>query len=278
MSQHDYSITNSDANTGVTMRAAINAALQALASCNSGATEPATPYAYMWWADTTTGILKQRNAANDGWVNKCSLAGTPIEKALMTAQSILIAISNATPAALTVTEQTVIGRLTGGNIKSLSVAELTTLINAATDALKGTVILATTAESVTGTNTTKVNTPAGGQAKAEDERTRQAENSSEQIQHPIPAAERMLKAAPDGSPAQGSNTDAEVADAVAKRHTQNTDTGTTAASFRSNSGGFGPALLATGLTGNRDYTLPDINTMLAGSVAMAQDSYEIVVY
>jgi hypothetical protein len=78
-SQHDFAISAADANTGVTVRAAINAALQALASNNSGATEPATTYAYMWWADTTTGILKQRNAANDGWINKIHLNGTAIE-------------------------------------------------------------------------------------------------------------------------------------------------------------------------------------------------------
>jgi hypothetical protein len=49
-------------------RAAVNAALQALQSRNSGATEPAETYAYMPWADTTSGWLKQRNAANSAWI------------------------------------------------------------------------------------------------------------------------------------------------------------------------------------------------------------------
>ena len=74
MSQHDYDISTADANTGVTMRAAINAALQALAGNNSGATEPATKYPYMWWADTTSGYLKQRNAANTAWITVMLLA------------------------------------------------------------------------------------------------------------------------------------------------------------------------------------------------------------
>jgi len=74
MSQHDYDITTADANTGVTMRAEINAALQALAGNNSGATEPATKYPYMWWADTTSGYLKQRNAANSAWITVMLLA------------------------------------------------------------------------------------------------------------------------------------------------------------------------------------------------------------
>ncbi len=74
MSQHDMEITNSDANTGLTFRAAINAALQALVSNNAGATEPPTPYAYMWWPDTTTGLMKIRNAANNAWITIGTLA------------------------------------------------------------------------------------------------------------------------------------------------------------------------------------------------------------
>jgi len=68
MSQFDMDITTEDANTGITVRAALNAALQALISNSSGATEPTTKYAFMWWYDTTAGVLKQRNSANDGWV------------------------------------------------------------------------------------------------------------------------------------------------------------------------------------------------------------------
>jgi len=69
MSQHDFEITNADANTGITMRAAINAALQALVSLSSGAAEPTTTYAYQLWADTTSGFVRQRNAANSAWIN-----------------------------------------------------------------------------------------------------------------------------------------------------------------------------------------------------------------
>jgi len=65
MSQHDYIIDNQD---GASFRADINAALAATVTLNSGATEPAAPYAYMLWQDTTAGVLKQRNAANSAWV------------------------------------------------------------------------------------------------------------------------------------------------------------------------------------------------------------------
>ena len=101
-------------------------------------------------------------------------------------------------------------------------------------------------------------------------------NLYEQIQYPIPTSGYMLKAAADGSPATGTNTDTDVADAVTKKHTQNTDTGTTATSFKINTGGSEADLQTTGLTADRDYTFPDIDTKLAGSVLTAQNIVEII--
>lgn len=74
MSQHDFEITTADANTGPTVRAAINAMAQALATCSSGATEPSTTYAFQFWADTTSGYMKQRNAANNAWLTRWLLS------------------------------------------------------------------------------------------------------------------------------------------------------------------------------------------------------------
>ena len=79
MSQHDMEILTADANTGVTFRAAVNAALQALSTCQSGPTAPSPTYAYQFWADTTTGYLKQRNAANSAWVTLFKLADMTID-------------------------------------------------------------------------------------------------------------------------------------------------------------------------------------------------------
>jgi hypothetical protein len=73
MSQSDFQIDNVSRSL---FRTENNQALQALASLSSGATEPATPYAYMWWADTSANILKMRNAANTAWINKGSLSAT----------------------------------------------------------------------------------------------------------------------------------------------------------------------------------------------------------
>lgn len=67
MSQHDMDLANQP---GAAFRADANNALVALVGNNNGATEPATKFAYMDWADSTSGLRKMRNAANTGWINK----------------------------------------------------------------------------------------------------------------------------------------------------------------------------------------------------------------
>jgi hypothetical protein len=71
VAQHDYVISNG---TGAAVRSDLNGALGAIATNNSGATEPTPAYAYQWWPDTTTGLLKIRNAANSAWVTVGTLA------------------------------------------------------------------------------------------------------------------------------------------------------------------------------------------------------------
>ena len=73
MAVHDYVISNG---TGAAVRSDLNGALAAIVSNNSSATEPATMYAYQWWPDTTTGLLKIRNSANSAWVTIGTLAST----------------------------------------------------------------------------------------------------------------------------------------------------------------------------------------------------------
>lgn len=72
MSQHDMDLANA---AGASFRADLNLALVALVGQNSGAAAPATTFAYQFWADTTTGWLKQRNAANSAWIYVQPLAG-----------------------------------------------------------------------------------------------------------------------------------------------------------------------------------------------------------
>jgi hypothetical protein len=80
MATHDYVIANG---TGSAVRSDINNVLAAIVSANSSSTEPSTKYAYQLWADTNTGYLKIRNAANNAWIQLFKLDATlsdiPIE-------------------------------------------------------------------------------------------------------------------------------------------------------------------------------------------------------
>jgi len=71
LATHDYVIANG---TGAAVRSDLNNALAAVVSNNSDTTEPTTTYPYMWWADTTNGLLKIRDAANSAWVTVGTLA------------------------------------------------------------------------------------------------------------------------------------------------------------------------------------------------------------
>jgi len=73
MATHDYVLANQ---SGSSFRTDLNNALAAVVSNNSNATEPSTKYAYELWADTNSGYLKIRNAANNAWVQLFKLDGT----------------------------------------------------------------------------------------------------------------------------------------------------------------------------------------------------------
>lgn len=80
MAQHDFVI---DDQNGLSFLADLNDVLAAIVSNNSGATEPTETYAYQWWADTSSGILKMRNAADNAWVSVFNLAtGIPVDAEL----------------------------------------------------------------------------------------------------------------------------------------------------------------------------------------------------
>jgi len=91
-----------------------------------------------------------------------------VPKSLFDAQSIIAAVTDDTPAKLTVAEQTLVGRITGGNIDDLSAAQARTLLNVADDAdatpaasttVAGKVELAIASEVNTGTSVTLAVTP-----------------------------------------------------------------------------------------------------------------------
>ncbi len=65
MAQHDFTIANGD---GATVRADLQAALQALATVNAGAAEPATMYANMLMYSTALAGYVRRNNGNSAWL------------------------------------------------------------------------------------------------------------------------------------------------------------------------------------------------------------------
>jgi len=65
MAQHDYNLANQ---SGADFRADLNNALAAIATVNSGATEPSTTFAHQLWVDTANNVLKIRNAADNDWI------------------------------------------------------------------------------------------------------------------------------------------------------------------------------------------------------------------
>ena len=73
MATHDYVIANA---SGAAFRTDLNNALAAIVSNNSNSSSPATTYAFQWWADTTNGVLKIRNSANNAWIELLQLDGT----------------------------------------------------------------------------------------------------------------------------------------------------------------------------------------------------------
>jgi phage-related tail fiber protein len=73
MAQADGTIQN---DTGSNVRSDLNNNFAACFSNNSGAAAPSTTYAYMWWADTSNGLLKLRNGGNTDFITVGSLTTT----------------------------------------------------------------------------------------------------------------------------------------------------------------------------------------------------------
>jgi hypothetical protein len=65
MSQHDYVISDQD---GASFLVDLLALCSAIVTQNAGDTEPSTTYPHMFWVDTSANKIKQRNEANDAWV------------------------------------------------------------------------------------------------------------------------------------------------------------------------------------------------------------------
>ena len=72
MSQGDLNLANQ---SGSAFRADLNNQLAAIATNQSGATDPASPFSYQFYADTGDNTLKIRNAANNAYINVSAVGG-----------------------------------------------------------------------------------------------------------------------------------------------------------------------------------------------------------
>lgn len=66
MSQSTYALDGNG--SALAVRLGIEAAFDAIATNNSGSSEPAVKKAFMPWADAGSGLMKQRNSTNTGWI------------------------------------------------------------------------------------------------------------------------------------------------------------------------------------------------------------------
>lgn len=66
MAQHDYNIANQGA---AAFRSDLNDLADSIQTINSGSTAPTDTAPGLLWYDTANGLLKQRNAADSGWLN-----------------------------------------------------------------------------------------------------------------------------------------------------------------------------------------------------------------
>ena len=85
MAQHDYDIANG---TGAAVRSDINNALDAVVSQNSGSSAPSTTFSYQLWADTSAGLLKIRNGANNAWITVGTLDAANLGLATLASPSL----------------------------------------------------------------------------------------------------------------------------------------------------------------------------------------------
>lgn len=73
MAQSLYTIENGP---GASVRSALNDLFEAIATNNSGQSEPDPVFPYMIWPDTNAGLIRQRNGSNTSWVTIGSLSGS----------------------------------------------------------------------------------------------------------------------------------------------------------------------------------------------------------
>lgn len=122
------------------LAATLEAAFAALGSINRGAAAPSNPFEGMLWWDSSANpeVLKRYTGAG-GWASILTVNITTgavvvtgyVPNSLFDANTILAAGADNTPAAVTVAEQRILGRKTGGAIAALTAAEVNAILGGA---------------------------------------------------------------------------------------------------------------------------------------------------
>ena len=110
MAQHDYEILN---HTFPATRTDLNNSLESIATNNSGATQPSTTYPFQWLYDTSSNILKLRNADNDAWINIGTFNQTTDTVVLVGTEATLPTITSISPDTIDNTASNIV--ITGTN-------------------------------------------------------------------------------------------------------------------------------------------------------------------
>ena len=117
------------------VRSAINTRLLAIATHQSGATAPATTYAYQFWADTTAGLLKQRDGANTSWITIGTLGTANLGLSTLASPTF-----TGTPAAPTATAGTNTTQLATTAFVTTAVANASPVLETAKNSTSGTTV------------------------------------------------------------------------------------------------------------------------------------------
>lgn len=132
----DYTIPGSPLNMA-DLATSLENMFEAAASFNRGTVAPSNPFEGMlWWDSSANPEIIKRYTVAAGWVSILSINITTgimsisgyVEDSLYLDNTILAANVANTPLALTVPEQRILGRKTGGSITALTPAEVSTMM------------------------------------------------------------------------------------------------------------------------------------------------------
>ena len=135
--QYPQLITIQDG-SGAFVEQFVGAALLALATQNSGPTEPSPTYALMIWADTSANILKIRNTSNNGWISYMDLTTGNILTSAATVSNVqqlpgYVGLdARVTSVAVSVTADYAVLQNASANVKALQSVSLNKTVNIGT--------------------------------------------------------------------------------------------------------------------------------------------------